>query len=105
MSVLYFHFAEKHFGNNIAVYPNSLSLAMVSLLYLSSSDLKFQSIAKNLAKCPGKVRANERNVTCYNFSASAAELNGYIKSLRGILRCVQDDRDLWVNIYIIANIF
>ena len=31
----------------------------------------------------------------YNCSVSAAELNGNIQSLRGILHFVQDDRDVW----------
>ena len=49
---------------------------------------------KHLAGVSGKVRDSERNVTCYNFSASAAELNGNIKPLREILRFTQDDRTL-----------
>ena len=49
------------------------------------------SEAKDLAESPAKVRANERNVTCYNFSASAAELNGNTKSQREILRVAQND--------------
>ena len=49
---------------------------------------------KHLAGVSGKVRDSERNVTCYNFSASAAELNGNIKSLHEILRFTQDDRTL-----------
>ena len=65
-----------YFVDNIAVYSK------VSVIL---------SAVKDLAKCPGRVRANERNVTCYNFSASAAELNGNIKSQRGFLRVAQDD--------------
>lgn len=52
---------------------------------------------KHLAKCPGEVRTNERNVTCHNFSVSAAELNGNIKSLREILPVVRMTRNvIWL---------
>ena len=79
------------------------------------------SVAKDLAESLAKfVPASECKLV-YKYSASAAELNGNIKSQRGILdfspfgftakadvsgvdlkvRVAQDDRSLWVNFYII----
>ena len=57
-------------GNDIAVVQSAVRVMLNEV--------------KHLAKCPGKVRANERNVNLFtNFSASAAELNDRVTNVIG----------------------